>query len=67
MLYFRAIFNVDLAPSHFKHVDMWSERRVNLVCHKLVRAVQKNFSKACLLNKLLVMFYLKCSRCQQRT
>lgn len=44
-----------------------SARRVNLVWHKLVRAVQKNFSKAGLLNKLLVMFYLKCWCCQQRT
>lgn len=33
----------------------------------LVRVGQKNFSKTCLLNKLLVMFYLKRSHCQQRT
>lgn len=67
MLYFSKAFNVDLAPSHFRHMDIWSERWVNLVWHKLVRAVQKDFSKTCLLNKLLAMFYLKYSHCQQRT
>jgi len=59
MLYLRTLFNADLAPSHVKHMDMRSKWRVNLAWHKLVRAVQKNFSKTCLLNKLLLMFYLK--------
>lgn len=45
MLYFRAVFKADLAPSQLKYVNMQSEGRVNLVWHKFSKSWAKELFK----------------------